>query len=328
MHGYSLIMRKFWSAALACALLLSGCSAATSSQSRPVTTKTNQTEAVVATKKAPAKVTNKVASSRTTKPAAKVAVTKTKPVAKTAKAAVTPTKQQPTVATQTTPKVATATVTPKATVKSATQMSSQATVASSATASQSTVKTAPQTKTVTTKATGTSQTKAPVKATTTSQISTVTTKAAASQTPTAKKVATTTWNTSKQAQLAAFMATWQTKMGQTFQATYNGQQPNHLGFVFPEVITSGKAANRIKIGQQNVQLTWSTNGNNGAAYQVVAVATGGKANAMYPTTYFFTLHNQQPIVYVTDTSNGGILYLHVATNRALQNGFAKIVDGQ
>jgi len=59
------------------------------------------------------------------------------------------------------------------------------------------------------------------------------------QTGKTKKITTTLWNSAKEKQLSAFMKTWQTQMGQTYEGTYDGQNPDHLGFVFPKAITSG-----------------------------------------------------------------------------------------
>ncbi|BDR56597.1 hypothetical protein KIMC2_11590 [Xylocopilactobacillus apis] len=64
-------------------------------------------------------------------------------------------------------------------------------------------------------------------------------------------------------------------------------------------------------------------GDQEAEYQVVAVATAVEG----VTTYLFTLHNGQPVVFYTQTSNGSRMYLYDSQNFALQSGFAKIVTG-
>jgi len=139
---------------------------------------------------------------------------------------------------------------------------------------------------------------------------------------------TSVWNATKTQQLSAFMGQWQAAMGQTYQGTYNGATPNHLGIVFPDAITSGQLNGRVSLGGQLVNLTWSTNGENGQAYQVVAVATGNQSKLGFPTTYLFCIHNQQPVVYMSQTTNGNIFYIQNTQNAALQAGFAKIVAGQ
>lgn len=116
-------------------------------------------------------------------------------------------------------------------------------------------------------------------------------------------------------------------MGQTYQGTYDGKQPNHLGYIFPKAITSGEMNNRVSWGNQPVDLSWSTNGENGKAFQIVAVATGNKNGNGYPTSYLFCLHNQRPVVFMSETTNGDTFYIQDTQNAELQAGFAKIVTG-
>ena len=142
-----------------------------------------------------------------------------------------------------------------------------------------------------------------------------------------KKTATTLWNASKEKQLSIFMQSWQTKMGQTYEGTYDGKQPDHLGYIFPKAITSGEMNNRVSWGNQPVDLSWSTNGENGKAFQIVAVATGNKNGNGYPTSYLFCLHNQRPVVFMSETTNGDTFYIQDTQNAELQAGFAKIVTG-
>ena len=137
----------------------------------------------------------------------------------------------------------------------------------------------------------------------------------------------TLWNVGKKAALSTFMASWQREMGQTYVGTYDDKAPDHLGFRFPDALRDGSLAGRIKWGSQSVDLKWSKDGEDSSEFQVVAVATGGKANAQYPNTYFFCLHNRRPVVFVTQTTNGDELIIHDTQNSALQAGFAKIITG-
>lgn len=142
------------------------------------------------------------------------------------------------------------------------------------------------------------------------------------------KANATVWNQTKTRQLARFMANWQSQMKQSYQGTYNDEKPDHLGNVFPKALKDGGLNGHVKWGEQTVNLTWSTNGENGNAFQVVAVATGGgKQRKSFPTTYFFCLYNQQPVVFMTQTTNGNDLDIQDTQNSALQAGFAKIVTG-
>ncbi|WP_159257178.1 DUF4767 domain-containing protein [Lactiplantibacillus pentosus] len=137
----------------------------------------------------------------------------------------------------------------------------------------------------------------------------------------------TLWNTGKKAALSTFMASWQSEMGQTYVGTYDDKAPDHLAYHFPEVFKNGQLDGHVKWGSQAVSLKWSTDGEDSSPLQVVAVATGGKSEAIYPITYFFCLHNQRPVVLVTETTNGDQLILHDTQNSALQAGFAKIITG-
>lgn len=142
-----------------------------------------------------------------------------------------------------------------------------------------------------------------------------------------RPVAATLWNKTKEQKLAKFMQTWQSEMGQTYKETYNGDKPDHMGFVFPDVIKDGKLNGKVKWGNRKINLTWSNNGENGNEFQIVEVATGGKSGTGFPTTYLFCLHNNRPVVFMTQTTNGGILYLQDTQNAELQAGFAEIVTG-
>jgi len=148
-----------------------------------------------------------------------------------------------------------------------------------------------------------------------------------SNTSTKSQVVTTLWNTTKRAKLSKFMASWQSQMGQTYVGTYDGKIPNHLGYKFPTVFENGQLKGRVVWGQQSVELSWSKTGENGSALQVVAVATGGKSDAQFPTTYFFCIHNGRPAVLMTQTTNGDQMYIEDTQNSALQAGFAEIVTG-
>jgi len=141
------------------------------------------------------------------------------------------------------------------------------------------------------------------------------------------QVAATLWNTAKEKQLAAFMKQWQTKMGQTYVGTYDGKQPDHLGYIFPKAITSGEMAGRVSWGKRPVELSWSTNGETGKEFQIVAVATGDKNGNGFPTSYLFCLHNQRPVVFMSQTTNGDTFTIQDTQNSELQAGFTKIVTG-
>ncbi|WP_283956269.1 DUF4767 domain-containing protein [Lacticaseibacillus zeae] len=134
----------------------------------------------------------------------------------------------------------------------------------------------------------------------------------------------TPWNVTKTKQLANFMHEWQTKMNQAYTGTYDNGKPTHYGAVFPEAFSNGELKGRVQWLGQSIDLAWSPKGDQLDAFQVVAVAT---SKTMFPTTYFFTLHDQRPVVFYTQTTNGDHLLVQDTQNVELQRGFAKIATG-
>lgn len=136
----------------------------------------------------------------------------------------------------------------------------------------------------------------------------------------------TPWSQEKNQQLSTFMKEWQQRMGQSYLGTYDGHIANQYGFKFPEAIKNGDIKGKVLLNDQKVDLTWSTDGNNGSSYQIVAAATTEKIKIMGMITYLFAIHNGKPEVYYTKTNNGGILYFYNTENQELQIGFSKIVN--
>ncbi|WP_225425633.1 DUF4767 domain-containing protein [Lactiplantibacillus plajomi] len=137
----------------------------------------------------------------------------------------------------------------------------------------------------------------------------------------------TRWNATKRRQLAKFMHAWQQRMGQTYVGTYDGERSDHYGFVFPKAIKSGQLDGRLVWVNQRIRFRWSEDGEQSAPFQVVEAATMDNQHG-FLTTYFFCLHNQRPVVFVTGTTNGDDLYVSDSQNSELQAGFAKIVTGK
>ncbi|BDR56586.1 DUF4767 domain-containing protein [Xylocopilactobacillus apis] len=135
------------------------------------------------------------------------------------------------------------------------------------------------------------------------------------------------WTKDKNKELSEFMHSWQKEMGQSYLGTYDGQNPNHYGFIFPEGLSSGQLKGKTNWGEKPIEFEWSPDGNSKAEYQVVAVATA-KVQMQRCITYFFTIHKDHPIVFVTQTTNGDTLYFYDSQNVNLQAGFAKIVTGK
>ncbi|WP_308399597.1 DUF4767 domain-containing protein [Weissella thailandensis] len=137
----------------------------------------------------------------------------------------------------------------------------------------------------------------------------------------------TGWTAAKQADLSTFMAQWQEKMNQRYEGTYDGQIVDHLGFKLPEQIQNGEMRGKIELNEAIANVVWDPNGNKQGDYQVVAAASGTIPGQMYPTTYLFMLDHGQPVVYMTQTSNGDVLSFTPTANTELQSGFKNIVNG-
>lgn len=135
------------------------------------------------------------------------------------------------------------------------------------------------------------------------------------------------WSSSKQHELSLFMTEWQSRMNQSFVGTYNGQQPNYYGLKFPTSITNGRLNGHIKFNDITTDVTWSPDGSGHATHKLVAIASGKISNDNFNLAlYFFVIENNQPIVYVSQTTNGDDLYFSETKNTDLQNGFTDIFN--
>lgn len=134
------------------------------------------------------------------------------------------------------------------------------------------------------------------------------------------------WTTAKQTELSTFMAQWQSKMGQQYDGTYDAKTVDHLGFKLAEQIQNGDMDGKIELNGVRANVVWDADGNTPGDYQAVAAASGTIPGQMYPTTYLFMLDHGQPIVYMTQTSNGDVLSFNPTANTDLQAGFEKIVN--
>lgn len=129
------------------------------------------------------------------------------------------------------------------------------------------------------------------------------------------------------AKLAKFMGAWQKSMGQSYVGTYEGKVADYLGIVYPDVIES--TTRNDVVYDQNEQLTWyhsdASMGN--ARFVVVAAAVGGKGGSSWPMLYLFALDTQDnsPVVLVSQTTNGGVLWFYETANTELKDGFAQIM---
>jgi hypothetical protein len=129
------------------------------------------------------------------------------------------------------------------------------------------------------------------------------------------------------------MQEWQSSMNQIYIGTYDNQQPNYYGIVFPDAIKNNNLENNIKINNQNVYIAWQLASTIDSADEnkniLLEVAVGhSQNNNSNLILYFFMLQNNQPKVFVSQTSNGQDIYLIETKNNQLQEGFSKIFNTQ
>lgn len=136
----------------------------------------------------------------------------------------------------------------------------------------------------------------------------------------------TLWNNNKASQLADFMQTWGNKMDQQYEdcGINSGNDVNFYGYHFPSDFNTIE----YKVDDQPVTVQWSQDGSGSADYNVVAIySDANNSKAMDAHLYLFTIHNGQPVVLITQQTNGGDgLHFKETANQDLRNGFASIVN--
>lgn len=149
--------------------------------------------------------------------------------------------------------------------------------------------------------------------------------------PTSRQSSTTSaaWTATKNAKLATFMSSWGQVMGQSYERFYPGHNTNFYGMQYPSDLAT------IKINLNEVQYSgaWSTDGTGSADYNVVAIYSDcNTAPDMGEHLYFFAFHNGQPIVLVSQQTNGDVtsegLHFSQTQNASLNRGFNNIVAGR
>ncbi|GAP00353.1 lipoprotein [Fructobacillus ficulneus] len=123
------------------------------------------------------------------------------------------------------------------------------------------------------------------------------------------------------------MSSWQTKMSQTYTGTYDGNEPNFYGIAFPAAFSNANAQGHFVFDNTQEDVTWDPTNQSQADLKVLAVAVGHRNDAATALIlYFFAVKNGQPVVYVSQTTNGPQVYFQKTDNADLQNGFAKLYN--
>ena len=140
---------------------------------------------------------------------------------------------------------------------------------------------------------------------------------------------TTAWNSSKNSQLASFMQSWGQTMGQTYTQYTPSHNVNFYGMTYPRDLSSTK----LNIGGTKYTGAWSTDGKGNATYNVVAVYSDIESINDQPGghLYFFAFHNEQPVVLISEQTNGDVttegMHFSQTQNADLTKGFNQIVAG-
>lgn len=141
---------------------------------------------------------------------------------------------------------------------------------------------------------------------------------------TAEETVTPKWNPQKKAELAAFMASWGTTMGQNYREYYPGNEVSFYGTYYPSVLNNNT--------YDGVPIQWSYDGMTANTHNVVGIYsdidTAVPRKEMGNHLYLFVLYNGQPSVLITMQNQGNnenVLYFDQTQNADLMNGFAQIV---
>lgn len=144
------------------------------------------------------------------------------------------------------------------------------------------------------------------------------------------------WNQSKNQKLASFMQKWGATMNQQYKSYGPGNNTNFYGIAFPQQFDQIL----LKVDNQTVSMKWSNDGTGNADYNVVAIyCDSDTAQSMDEHLYLFTFHHGDPVVLITQQTNGNVtksanngpddgLHFKETANQDLSNGFKAIANGK
>ena len=144
------------------------------------------------------------------------------------------------------------------------------------------------------------------------------------------------WNQSKNQKLASFMQNWGATMNQQYKSYGPGNNTNFYGIAFPQQFDQ----TLLKVDNQTVSMKWSNDGTGNADYNVIAIyCDSDTAQPMNEHLYLFTFHNGDPVVLITQQTNGNVtksanngpddgLHFKETANQDLSNGFKAITNGK
>ena len=156
-----------------------------------------------------------------------------------------------------------------------------------------------------------------------------------------KETTSSLWNEKKDEQLSQFMVSWGNDMGQHYEKIRNERTPwGNINAIVDSSINDSHAMNPAwedgpDSGKTLIPTRWADNGDlQPDVYNVVAAYSNHNDHGNLPKNssgilYLFTIHNNQPVVLVTEQNQGGFpnnaVCFKVTANQALKDGFASIV---
>lgn len=143
-----------------------------------------------------------------------------------------------------------------------------------------------------------------------------------------KKAVSELWDEQKQQQLATFMTSWGTTMKQDYDSYRPGHNTDFYGLKYPAELTKGN----LVANDEDASFEWSKTGKGHADYEVVGIYSDvAHADSVSAHLYFFTIHQGQPVVLITEQNQGNSenkVYFKTTANTDLSGGFSRIVKGK
>ncbi|MFC0424834.1 DUF4767 domain-containing protein [Lactiplantibacillus plajomi] len=143
-----------------------------------------------------------------------------------------------------------------------------------------------------------------------------------------KKAVSELWDEQKQQQLATFMTSWGTTMKQDYDSYRPGHNTDFYGLKYPAELTKGN----LVANNEDASFEWSKTGKGHADYEVVGIYSDvAHADSVSAHLYFFTIHQGQPVVLITEQNQGNSenkVYFKTTANTDLSGGFSRIVEGK
>lgn len=139
----------------------------------------------------------------------------------------------------------------------------------------------------------------------------------------------TMWNPQKAQQLREFMTSWGNSMEQQYNEYTQENNVNFYGLELPSAILRGDM--RPKANDQFIEVSWSSDGESGSGYKIVAVYSDAEtAQYLEKHCYLFTIFNGEPVILTTMQNQGNeenAIVFNETQNQELKEGFVNIVKG-